>query len=404
MKKKLKIRKKALWFLIITTILIILLLVIVSPFLIFNIKLIGDKHLILNYGDKYNESGYKLKVFDKDLTNDIKVKNNIKEDIGTYKVMYTYKFLFYNISTTRKVEVKDIKGPKIELVGGKKIDVVINESYEELGFEAIDNKDGVLTEKVKVTGEVDITNLGEYKIIYEVVDSSGNKSKIERTVNVVRKNPSQMSISEYSLDGWYDEVKLTETENKGNDYFDSIIIVGDSNIKNMYEYGHLKGTNAWAIPCLHSESMHYQEINLYGYGKMMTLIDAVNTYKPQKLILNFGSFSSLWISEETFVTKASEMIEKIKEVSPETQLVLISIYPVTQYGINNDHFSQTAINNCNFKILELANKYSLKYLDVQTILKDSTGYGNPSYYIRDGFHLTSYGQSLVKEYIKTHAF
>lgn len=401
MKRKLRVKKSVI---IIFIVMILLILVLVSPFIFINIKLIGDKKVTVNYGDKYSESGYKLKVFGKDLTGDIKVSNKVKEDIGIYKVNYSYKFLFYKISSSRVVEVKDIKGPKIELINGNEIDVVINENYEEFGYTAIDNKDGDITSEVKVTGEVDTSILGEYKITYEASDTSGNKSTKIRTVNVVRKNPSQMSIGEYSLDGWYDEVKVKETENYGDDYFNSLIIVGDSNMKNMYEYGRINTGKAWAIPCLHAESMHYTNLNIYGTGESITLIEAVKKYKPEKLILNFGSFSSLWISEEVFVTQASSMIEKIKSESPDTQLVLISIYPVTQHGINNDHFSQSSINKCNFKLLELSDKYDLKYLDVQTVLKDSSGYGNPNYYIKDGFHLTSYGQSLVKEYIKTHAF
>jgi len=401
MKKKRRIKKKPI---IILCLLIILAFLLISPFIFIKINLIGDKNLIINYGDKYNESGYRLRVFGKDLTNDIKVKDNIKEDIGNYKVMYSYKFLFYKISTIRNVEVKDIKGPKIELNGNSSIDVVINEQYQELGCIATDNKDGDVTEQVKITGDIDVTKLGKYEITYEVTDNSGNKSKKIRTVNVVRKNPSQMSISEYSLDGWYDDVKIKETENKGDEYFNSLIIVGDSNMKNMYEYGVIQKGKSWAKPCLHAESMHYEELNIYGYGTTMTLFSALEKYKPEKIIINFGSFSSLWISEDIFRTKASELINKVKEISPNTEIALISIYPVTQYGKNNDNFSQSSINKCNFILLELANEYKLKYLDVQTVLKDSTGYGNPSYYITDGFHLTSNGQKIVKEYIKNHAF
>ena len=396
MKRKLRVKKKIIFIFVAILVLSFLLL---SPFIFINIRLIGDKNVIVNYGDKYSESGYKLEVFGNNLTNDIKVVDTVKNEIGTYEVTYSYNFLFYNISATRNVEVKDIKGPKIEFIGGDKIDIVINEDYKELGYTAIDTKDGDVTDSVKVTGEVDTTKLGAYEVIYEVADKSGNVTKEVRKVNVVRKNPSQMSIKEYTLDGWYDAVKVKETENKGDSYFNNLIIVGDSNMKNMYEYGHINAGNAWAIPCLHAESMHYTALNLYGTGTTMTLIDAVKKYKPEKMILNFGSFSSLWIDEEVFVTQASSMIEKIKNESPDTELVLISIYPVTQYGINNDHFNQGSINKCNFRLLELANKYNLKFLDVQTVLKDSSGYGNPNYYISDGFHLTSYGHSLVKEYI-----
>jgi len=401
MKRRLKIKKSVL---IIMIILLLLTIIILSPLFLFNIKLIGEKHTVVNYGEDYNESGYRLKVFGKNLKDEISVTDNIKTDIGTYQVIYSYKFLFYNIKTIRTVEIKDIKGPKIVLNNEDENDVVINEEYIEKGANATDNKDGDLTDKIKISGSVDNTKLGTYEIVYEVVDSSGNISKKVRKINVVRKNPSQMSIKEYSLDGWYDEVKLKETDNKGNDYFDSLVIVGDSNMKNMYEYGHIASGNSWAIPCLYAANMPQTKLNIYGKGEELTLIEATKKYKPQKMIINFGSFSSLWITEDILVEKASYILEKIKEVSPDTKVVITSIYPVTQYGKSNNNFNQQTINKCNFILLTLADKYNLKFLDVQTVLKDGTGYGNPNYYISDGFHLTSYGQSIVKEYIKTHAF
>ena len=400
-RKKRKIKKK---FIFIFIFVILIICLFISPYIIFNIRLIGDSEVIVNYGDKYSESGYRLNVFGNDLTSDVKVKDNIKSELGSYEVRYSYKFLFYDLYKIRKVEVKDIKGPKIELVGGNSVDVVINEEYKELGYSAVDLVDGDMTDKVKVEGSVDTATLGKYKVTYTVSDKSKNKTKEIRTVNVLRKNPRLMDISEYSLDGWYDDIKLKETDNKGDEYFNSLVMVGDSNMKNMYEYGLIQKGNDWAIPCLHAESMHYTNLNIYGTGQSMTLVDAVKIYKPSKLILNFGSFSSLWISEDVLISQASSMIEKIQKESPETQIVLISIYPVTKDGINSDHFEQGSINRCNFSLLELANKYKLKFLDVQTVLKDSSGYGNPSYYISDGFHLTANGHRVVIDYIKTHAF
>ena len=51
----------------------------------------------------------------------------------------------------------------------------------------------------------------------------------------------------------------------------------------------------------------------------------------------------------------------------------------------------------------MADKYGLKYLDVQEVLKDDDGYGKEEYFIDDKFHLTLLGHRTVKEYIKTHA-
>ena len=58
------------------------------------------------------------------------------------------------------------------------------------------------------------------------------KKVLKRVVNVDKKNPTQMSLEEFSLDGFYDNVKLKETP-INNDYYNKIVFVGDSNIKNM---------------------------------------------------------------------------------------------------------------------------------------------------------------------------
>ncbi len=387
---------------IIGIILAILLLIILSPFIFINIKLIGDKRIELDYGEKYSEPGFKAYMFNKEITDKIKINNNIKEDIGNYKVTYSYQFFIYKIKRTRKVTIADLTGPEITLKGDKELSITIDTKYEEPGYEAIDKLDGDLTKNVIVTNNIDITKLGNYEVVYEVKDNAGNISKEIRKIKVEKLKPTQMSIKDYTLDGWYDSVKLKKTKNYGDEYFNKITMVGDSNTMNMYLNGYLNGLKAWAIPCLHAESMHSIEINLYGLGKKMKLIDAIEKYKPETIILNFGTFSTAWISEETFIEKANQMIEQIKEKSPNTKIILISIYPIKK-GDNINKFQQNIINKYNFLILEMANKHGLKYLDVQEVLKDDEGYGKEEYFVEDKFHLTALGHRTVKEYIKTHA-
>ena len=387
---------------IIGLILAILLLTILSPFIFINIKLIGDKRIELDYGEKYSEPGFKAYMFNKEITDKIKINNNIKEDIGNYKVTYSYQFFIYKIKKTRKVTITDLTGPEITLKGDKELSITINTKYEEPGYEAIDKLDGDLTKNVIVTNNIDITKLGNYEVVYEVKDNAGNISKEIRRIKVEKLKPTQMSIKDYTLDGWYDSVKLKKTKNYGDEYFNKITMVGDSNTMNMYLNGYLNGLKAWAIKCLHAESMHSIEINLYGLGKKMKLIDAIEKYKPETIILNFGTFSTAWISEETFIEKANQMIEQIKEKSPNTKIILVSIYPIKK-GDNINKFQQNIINKYNFLILEMANKHGLKYLDVQEVLKDDDGYGKEEYFVEDKFHLTSLGHRIVKEYIKTHA-
>lgn len=397
-KKKRKLKIKSV---IVLVLIIIIILVLLSPFFFVKISLYGNKKMIVNYGDKYSEPGYKGKVFGKSITDDIVVKSNIKDELGTYKVSYTYNFLFYKIRKTRKIVVDDVSAPKIELTGGDEIELTINTIYSELGYSALDNLDGDVTDKVKITNNIDNTKLGTYEVKYEVTDSHGNKATKVRKVKVEKLRPTQMSVAEYTLDGWYEEAKLKETDMASEEYFDSITMVGDSNTMNMYLNGYLSGIRAWALPCLHSESMHNTKINLYGLDTKMLLLDAVSEYKPEILILSLGTFSTAWISEDVFLENANSIIKQIKEKSPETKLILSSIYPIKDgYNINN--FTQETINRYNFLILEMADKHNVKFLDVQEVLKDERGYGKAEYFVDDNFHLSFLGHRVVKDYIKSH--
>ena len=97
--------------------------------------------------------------------------------------------------------------------------------------------------------------LGDYIVTYKVTDSSGNISSTTRKVKVERVRPTQMSVKDFTLDGWYDEVKLKETKDMGEEYYKSVIISGDSNTMNLYLTGNAYPGQAWAVPSLHAEGM-----------------------------------------------------------------------------------------------------------------------------------------------------
>lgn len=380
---------------------LVIIFIAISPFFFVKIQLIGDSNIILDYNEKYSESGYKATLFNKNITSDIKVISNIENAIGEYEIEYSYDFFIYNISKIRKVSVKDLSSPVIKLESDDFYELTIDTEYNEPGYIAYDNLDGDLTNVVTVENNINVHELGEYEVIYKVADSSNNESTIKRKVKVEKKKPTQMSVEEYSLDGWYEETILDETDNIGDLYFNQLKLVGDSNTMNMYLNGILDADNAWAIPCLHSSDMYNKEINLYGLGIKMNLIDAVKKYQPNYLYINFGTFSTTWISEDIFLKYANLVIEDIKKFSPNTNIVLISILPILK-GDNINKFRQETINRYNFYILELANKHNIHFLNVQEALKGEDGYAKEEYFFDDKFHLTYSGHLKVKEYINTH--
>lgn len=162
---------------------LIVILIIIFSFLIINfvilspnIVLKGDKNLILEVNSDYDELGYTANYLGKDITSNVIVKSNLDtKKIGIYKIEYIITYKGKTKKIKRNIEVKDTTKPVIELVGDKKTYVCPNKEYEELGYKATDNYDGDITSKVEVKYNND-------KIIYEVKDSSNNKTSVERKI------------------------------------------------------------------------------------------------------------------------------------------------------------------------------------------------------------------------------
>jgi len=73
-------------------------------------------------------------------------------------------------------------------------EVQIGEVWEDPGFIAFDNVDGLITDKVEVTGTVDLEKIGDYTVTYKVTDNAGNSTSISRIVEVRDSTEPTISI------------------------------------------------------------------------------------------------------------------------------------------------------------------------------------------------------------------
>ena len=160
---------------IIIFLLIILLCIVIIITLNNLLKLNGDSNITISYDKKYEELGATYKIFNKDFSNKIKIENNIKDKIGTYKVGYDIKILFFHIRKDRIVNIIDDEKPIITLNGNNIVNICPNTEYTEEGYIAYDNYDKDITSKVNVIKDNNI-------IKYSVVDSSNNLTEITREI------------------------------------------------------------------------------------------------------------------------------------------------------------------------------------------------------------------------------
>lgn len=155
------------------------------------IELVGGSEVNICPNKEYIEEGYTATDnYDKDLTS--KVKTEIKED----EIIYTVEDSSGNkTKIERKLTKVDQTAPSIKLNGDKNIYIALNSKYNEKGASASDNCDGDLTDQIKITGSVNENKAGTYKVSYQVTDSNGNESKVDRTVIVYNKNQSTYSVN-----------------------------------------------------------------------------------------------------------------------------------------------------------------------------------------------------------------
>ena len=146
----------------------------------------GDK-ITIGLNKEYIEPGYKAyNEKKKDVSEQVKIKNNVDTSKkGDYEVLYS----IGNVNKVRYVTVAEIADETfIRLKGNvNAMYLVVGDKYVEPGYEVYDNIDEDLTSKVKVTGKVDTSKPGTYRLTYSVVNSRNVTTTVTRTVIVLEK-------------------------------------------------------------------------------------------------------------------------------------------------------------------------------------------------------------------------
>ncbi|MCA1901461.1 MAG: DUF5011 domain-containing protein [Candidatus Hydrogenedens sp.] len=97
-------------------------------------------------------------------------------------------------------EITQINGidripPEITLLGDNPMTIYQGSDYIEPGWKAKDNADGDVTDRVQVSGNVNVNQPGEYTLTYTVRDNAGNNASASRVVRVLEKNVTPTSAT-----------------------------------------------------------------------------------------------------------------------------------------------------------------------------------------------------------------
>lgn len=187
------------------------------------------------------------------------------------------------------------------------------------------------------------------------------------------------------------------------DVLDSLTFLGDSITAHMISRADVEPSQVWATKerYLNLDSrITYARILAPDTGKEELIADLAARLHPENLVITLGVDYGVYYYRNDlslFAKYYEKLLDAIANASPDTTILLQSIFPVTSAckSITNE-----MIDNANAVIKEIAERRGLAYLDTQSVLRDAEGFLKKEYcYSEDGIHLTNAAYDEILNYI-----
>ena len=203
---------------------------------------------------------------------------------------------------------------------------------------------------------------------------------------------------------------LGETADMGQEYLDSIIFLGDSTTYGMKYYGVLSGgkdTQQVWTPSSGTLTLSYQGFATIVYpptGEEIPIREAVERTKPAMMVITLGVNGVSFMDEDYFKSEYTSLVSDIKAISPDTRIILQSIFPVASTYEYLSSINNTNITEANKWVLAVAEETGCRYLDTTSVLVGEDGWLPQEYQNGDGLHLNEVSFGIVTNYIRTHGW
>lgn len=223
-------------------------------------------------------------------------------------------------------------------------------------------------------------------------------------------DPTPSANSEYMQIDSSSPALLRGTGDMGQEYIDSIIFLGDSTTYGLKAYAVLtdgKKTKQVWTPSNGTLTLSYQgfvEIKYPDDDTEISIRAAVERKKPERMIITLGVNGIAFMDKEYFMSEYKDLVTSIQEISPKTQIILQSIFPIASNYEYQKDINNKKICEANTWILSVAEETGVKFLNTYTVLIGENDYMIDKYQNGDGLHLNEIGFQAVLDYIRTHGY
>lgn len=213
--------------------------------------------------------------------------------------------------------------------------------------------------------------------------------------NIVENNEisdEEVKNTNETFDNINNDLSENITNNEKNtteniEFGSNVAFIGDSRTKAFLAYTGLTEAVDYTNIGLMVNTAITKKIVTNKNGEKITILEDLKNNNVNTIYIMLGINELGWVYNSIFIQKYEELIDKIKEVKPECEIILQSIIPVTKTKSDNDKiYNNNKIKEYNKLIKELANKKKIKFIDLVPIITDEKE-NLPENASSDGIHL-----------------
>lgn len=198
------------------------------------------------------------------------------------------------------------------------------------------------------------------------------------------------------------ETAIPQSNKADDSYLDDTVFVGDSITYGISSYGYKSRDYVFAKIGLHQGTALNTKCVYTSKTTSYTIADALSMAKPGKIIVTLGINAIYSVYNDSFVSNYQKFIDKIKEASPDSVIILQSVFPVSRnWAASNRPDANNRVAYANDRIAELSEQNGLYYLNTYEDMVGNDGFAKEGM-TSDGLHLSRQGYETVFNYILTH--
>ena len=204
-----------------------------------------------------------------------------------------------------------------------------------------------------------------------------NKNQLQKNI------PNSKVIVEQKPETYNSE----HTNNQKRTFGSNVAFIGDSRTQAFLMYSGLKDVVDYTNIGLMVDTAITKKFITNSEGEKITILEDLKNRNIDTVYIMLGINELGWVYSSIFINKYEELIDSIRQIKPNCEIIIQSIIPVTKTKSDSDNvYNNTRITEYNSLIEQMANRKNIKYINLIPELTDKNG-NLPENASPDGIHL-----------------